>query len=405
MQTQQRPAPTPGSNNGYRQQLNRDIENLRSRSRRQFLATASWAAVGTAALVGGAALLDRVGSAGPAGGNTACNNGTGALSASNPVTLKVCQLNGSINFFAFYVAQQNGYLKANGLNIPPPPKLQVGPKLIDAVTKGEYDLANGVITDAFTWSRVDSQARVIGSFMNGYVVDVVASKKFQQEMHVSPTSPLEDKIRALRGKTIAITGKGTGTQALLTYLFRLIGLDASKETTQVSLGSNNAAALQHLKAGSVDALSFFSPIGQTAEAEGTGNIYISPVRGDIPSLTGDVHGLIYARQSTIDSKPQAIAAYIRAVAQAETFIQNNPDQAKVLLKSYLGYSADIANAVYLANQSAIAKTPVITEQEYNTAGQFHVKAGLVTLIPSYTKLVATETIQAALSGNTASCPS
>ena len=114
MQTQQRPAPTPGANDGYRQQLNRDIENLRSRSRRQFLATASWAAVGTAALVGGAALLDRVGSAGPAGGNAACNSGTGALSASHPVTLKVCQLNGSINFFAFYVAQQNGYLKANG---------------------------------------------------------------------------------------------------------------------------------------------------------------------------------------------------------------------------------------------------------------------------------------------------
>src|SRR5579883_549948 len=78
-------------------------------------------------------------------------------------TLKVCQLNKSINFFAVYVAQQKGYFTAQGLNIPTPPLLQVGPKLVSALESGQYDLANGVITDAFTWARVSSEARIIGA--------------------------------------------------------------------------------------------------------------------------------------------------------------------------------------------------------------------------------------------------
>jgi len=338
-------------------------------------------------------------------GIAACGGAATATTSSSThtqlTTLKVCQLNTSINFFPVYVAQQKGYFTAQGLNIPKPPLLQVGSKVVAGVESGNCDIGNGVITDAFNWAHVNSDGRIIGSVMNGYVVDVVVSKKFEQEMHVSVSSPLADKVNALRGKTIGITGPGTGTQALLTYLFRLQGLDAARETRQISLGSNNAAALAALKSGRVDALSFFSPIGQAAEAEGIGDILISPVRGDIPGLRGDVHGIIYAKQSTIEAKPQAVAAYIRAINQAELFIKNNPVEARTLLSSYLGPNNSVTNAVYTATAPVIATSPVITQAAYNVAGQFHVKAGLVSLIPSYSQLVATSTINSALFGSSA----
>lgn len=329
-------------------------------------------------------------------GGSANSGQTSGNSSASLTTLKVCQLNKSINFFPFYVAQQKGYLKANGLNIPTPPLLQVGSKVVDSVESGECDLGNGVITDAFNWAKADSSARIIGSFMDGYVVDIVVSKKLEQDMHVSATSPLADKIKALKGKTIAITGAGTGTQALVTYLFHLQGLDASKDIKEVSLGSNNAAALAALKSGRVDALSFFSPIGQAAEAQGIGDIFISPVRGDIPDLTGDVHGIIYTKQSTIDSKGKALAAYIKAVNQAEAYIQNNTAEAKALLKGYLGLDQNISDAVYAACSAAFAKTPVITQAEYTAAAQFHLKGGLVKTVPDYNQLIAVNTISSAL---------
>ena len=328
------------------------------------------------------------------GGSTATAQGT-ATSTPNTV-LKVCQINQSINFFPFYVAQQKGYFSAQHLSIPNPPLLQVGSKVVQGVESGSCDIGNGVITDAFSWSKVDPSARILGSVMNGYIVDIVVSKAFEQATHVSASSSLADKVMALKGKTIGITGPGSGTQALLTYLFRLEGMNAAKDATQVSLGSNNTAALGALKTGRVDALSFFSPIGQAAEAKGTGDILISPVRGDIPGLQGDVHGVFYTKQSTIDAKPQAIAGYIRAINQAETFIKNNPAETKVLLNTYLNLGQSISDAVYTATASVIATTPEITPAEYNVAAQFHLKAGLISKIPPFTNLIATNVISGAL---------
>ena len=123
------------------------------------------------------------------------------------------------------------------------------------------------------------------------------------------------------------------------------------------------------------------------------------MRGDIPSLVGDVHGVIYTKQSTIDANPQAIAAYIRAIGQAETFIQSNPAQARVLLNKYLGLGQAVTDAIYTAAAPDIAKSPQISQAAYNVAAQFHLKAGLITVIPPFTTLVATTTIDSALASS------
>jgi len=313
------------------------------------------------------------------------------------MTLNVGQLNDSINFFPFYVAEQLGYFKAQGLTLGARPRLQTGPKVVAAIEAGSIDIGGGVITDAFDMTRVDWAARIIGALTNGYVVDIVVSKRFEQETHLTEASPLPAKVDALRGKKIAITGPGTGTEALLIYLFRLQGMDAHKNATLVNLGSNNAAAMTALRTNRVDALSFFSPIGQAGEAKGTGDIFISPDNGDVPGLRGDVHGIFYTRQTVIDAKPRAVAAFIRAVAQAEDYIQANPARAQVLLNNYLKLGKNVSSAVYAATSPVWAKNPQLNQSSHGVAARFHVQAGLISIAPTYSQVVATDTINAALS--------
>ncbi len=393
---------SPAFNDTYWQRLDSEIGNLKKRTRRQFFAAAGGLLGGTALAIGGMGVLTHSLQLPGQGAN--CTKNTAAISPSSPEVLRVCQINGSINFFPFYVAQQEGYFKAQGLTIAKPELMQVGSKVVSGVESGKFDIGNGVITDAFSWAIRSSQARIIGAFMDGYVVDIVVSRQFEQTMQVSASSTLAQKIVALKGKKIGITGPNTGTQALLIYLFRQQGMNAAKEITQVSLGSNNALALKALQSGEVDALSFFSPIGQAAEAQNIGDIFISPVRGDVPGLAGDVHGVFYTMQSVIDAKPQAIAAYIRAINEAEVFIQNDTAQTKKLLNSYLGLGQGVTDAVYAAQIAGVARNPQISQGAYNVAGQFHVQAGLVSLIPSYGQLVSTNTIDGAL-GMWNACPS
>jgi NitT/TauT family transport system substrate-binding protein len=317
-------------------------------------------------------------------------------SSATNMTLNVGQINDSVNFFPFYVAEQLGYFKAQGLTLGDRPRLQTGPKVVEALESGSIDIGGGVITDAFDIAKADPSFKIIGALTNGYVVDIVAGKRFEQATHLTEASPLASKVLALRGKKIGITGPGSGTEALVVYLFKQEDLNVQKDATLVNLGSNETGALAALKTGRVDALSFFSPIGQAAEAQGIGDILISPGRGDIPGLRGDIHGVFYTRQSTINTRSKAVLAFIRAVTQAETYIQQNPSQARTLLNNYLKLGPQVTATTYAATAPVWAPNPQISQAAYNVAAQFHVQAGLIKAAPPYSSLVATNTINSAL---------
>jgi ABC-type nitrate/sulfonate/bicarbonate transport system substrate-binding protein len=324
---------------------------------------------------------------------------TGSSSSAGAMKLNVGQISDSIAFFPFYVAEQQGYFKDEGLTLGDRPRLGTGAKLAAALSAGSIDIAGGVITDAFNLARVNSAVKLIGSLVNGYYVDVTASKRFEQAAHVTKESTLAAKVKALRGKKIGITGPGSGTEALVIYLFKQQGMDAKRDAELVNLGSNNSAALAALRTGQVDALAFFSPVGQAAEVEGIGDILISPVRGDIPAMAGATHGVIFTRQSVIDTKPKAVQAFVRAVARAEKRIHDQPEQARALLKSYLkNLDPRTASAVLTDLKPALPQTPEITQQGYAVAAHFHEQAGLIKQAPAYNDLVDSKIINGALNG-------
>jgi len=108
--------------------------------------------------------------------------------------------------------------------------------------------------------------------------------------------------------------------------------------------------------------------------------------------------VLYGKQNVIDTKLQAVQAFIRAIAKAEAFIQQNPAQAAVLMAKYLKLGNDMktTNTVFSAMKPVLAQTPQINQQGYDAANQFHVKAGLIAIALPYNDLVAADTINKAL---------
>jgi NitT/TauT family transport system substrate-binding protein len=335
-------------------------------------------------------------------GDTGTTSST--TNSSSSMTLKVGQVTNSISFFPLYVAVQKGFFKAQGLTLDPatPPSLNSGAKLATAVEAGGIDIGVGGITDVFTISRVDSSIKIVGGTANAFILDVVASKNFEQQNHLTATSPLADKIKALEGKKVGISAPNSATDALITYLFRQQGMDAQKDVVKVNLGADTFTDLAALKAGRVDAVAVTAPGGEIAEEQGIGNAFISPVRGDVPTMVGQLFGVAYTKQNLIDTKPKAVQAFIRGIAQAEDFIQKNPDQMYPLLEKYLHIDQKVTGLLWTATKSCMPLTPQVSQQAYDTANNFHVKAGLIAVALDYKDLVATDTINKALSGMTGS---
>ncbi len=323
----------------------------------------------------------------------------GTTSSTSSMTLKVAQATTSISLFPFYIAEQEHFFKAQGLTLvpDPPPVLGTGPKLDAAIEAGSVEIAPSSVTDTFTVSRVDAYIRMLGAFSTDYLNDLIVSKHFEQQSHLTESSSLADKVKALLGKKIAVSASGSPSDALVTYLFRQFGYDASKDVTKVFLGTDPAAGLGALSQGRVDAITFPTPTGQFAQAQGVGDLFISPVHGDVPDMGGQLYGVIYARQQVIDAKPKAVQAYIRGLAQALAWIHKNQAQAKVLLAKFLKQKQSLADTIFDATLPSLPQTPQISQKSYEVANQFHVKAGLIALPLSY-NLVDTSTINTALSG-------
>ena len=142
-------------------------------------------------------------------------------------------------------------------------RLGTGAKVAAALKSGSIDLGAGVLTDCFNLARVDDKTRLVADLVDRYYVDVVVGTSFDGP---PVSAPLDQRIRALRGKKIGITGPGSGTEALVTYLFHRVGMNPQTDAELVNLGSTSTAALGALKSHRVDALSFFQPIAQQAAA-------------------------------------------------------------------------------------------------------------------------------------------
>ena len=314
---------------------------------------------------------------------TGCAADSPESSASEP--LNVGQISDSIAFFPLHVAEEEGFFEEEGVTLGERPRLGTGAKLAAALTSNSIDVGAGVVTDAFNLAQSNPKTLITGSLVTEYYVDIIVGTDFSGP---EATASLDEKIRALQGKNIGITGPGSGTEALVTYLFEQVGLDASKDATLVNLGAVTTSAIGALTSGQVDALSFFQPVGQTVVTQDQGSIYISPQRGDIPNLTDVLHGTMFSTTDALAAKGPQIESFNRAIDSALSFIIDEPGRSKALLQEYLaGTDAETIDALFELLPEELSESTKVEEDSFSRAVDFHIATGLISEAPKFSELV------------------
>ncbi|TDD73813.1 ABC transporter substrate-binding protein [Actinomadura darangshiensis] len=306
-------------------------------------------------------------------------------STTPPGVLNVGQISNSIAFLPLFIAEHEHYFEQEGVKLGERPRLGTGAKVAAALKSGGIDVGAGVLTDALNLARIDDGTRLVADLVDRYYVDIIVGDDFQG---APASASLDDRIRALRGKKIGITGPGSGTEALVTYLFQRVGMRSDRDAELVNLGAKATSAIGALKTGRVDALSFFQPIAQQAKAAGAGSLYISPSRGDIPGFETTAHGVVFTTQRLMDKKRTEVAAFQRAIAHAQRDIHEHPEKIPGLLAGYLKGTdpkalADLPPIV----QKEIPAQIGFTRASYESAIEFHRTTGLVKRLPTYEQIV------------------
>ena len=147
-------------------------------------------------------------------------------------------------------------------------------------------------------------------------------------------------MQDLKGRKIGVTARGSLMETATTWMLLKAGMNA-EDVTFVAVGGPNTA-YGALVSKQVDAIMMFEPAGAMCTVLATCRVIWRGAADKLPAeqyaLNGGGSGLVF-NQDYIDKNPQVIEAVIRAMKDADAFINNpaNFDETVKIAESYFKF--------------------------------------------------------------------
>jgi len=251
-------------------------------------------------------------------------------------------------FAPVYIAQQQGYFKAAGLDVTVQDG-NGGSNAVAAIVGGSAQI--GIIGFKNVTQAVDKgQAlKLVGTGLRGFPQTLVIRPDLAAELKVTPASTLAEKGAALRGRNIAVTDIGGSTGDFARLILRAGGV-ADDQATVVNI-TTIAGQLAALKARRIDAFVNSSPAGEIATADGYGVELVVPAR-DLRDVTDIEYTVQTVRQDFLEKNPAVVERYLGAVQKALDLIRTDPNKAKAAAYDFFAEQANTDEAFPAAIRDA-----------------------------------------------------
>ena len=211
----------------------------------------------------------------------------------------------NLGYAPVYLAIDQGFFKSRGLDV----SLVVATNgaHVTALVSGQvWGNIGGPESDAMANVGKADPLRTICNLVNRANVYVVARKG------TAPKSNSNADIAAfLKGKRFALSRYGGTPDLLGRWLVNTVGLDPKTDIEAVNQ-ADSAAVIAMMKNGAVDLAVTQEPFITAGVEQGLWDqpFYSFPSLGDFP------YSVVSVRQSTINSEPQVVQAFVDAVVQA-----------------------------------------------------------------------------------------
>ncbi|WFR71670.1 ABC transporter substrate-binding protein [Prescottella defluvii] len=263
----------------------------------------------------------------------ACSSGGGAGSGADGegVVLKVGLSRGVPADLMTYVAENEGFFDKRGVNVELV-TMDNANSLATALISN--DIAVDTMVPPLMWPAIDKGACV--KAMGGTIsntLEVVAQPG--TEIKGDPTDP-DTTMKSLKGKTIGVIARGSGTELWITALLSHAGMDPAKDVTFVAVGPP-ATAIQAFKAKQVDAM-YYGPMMEE-QLPPTDVVRVTDIVGrDGNALSPLVQAYYTASCEAVEQRPGDIMSYCKAIWDAYDFSQDprNDDAMAKWLAELIG---------------------------------------------------------------------
>ncbi|MBI3079765.1 MAG: ABC transporter substrate-binding protein [Deltaproteobacteria bacterium] len=281
-----------------------------------------------------------------------------------------------IHAFAFapvYVARHKGYFEAEGIDRDWQ-LVQGSAVAIAALSGGSAQFAAGASTEVITMATKGLPVLAVAGITASMTMDTVVSKAWAGARKVTPTSPLRERILALRGARMGVASLGGPPDRYARWLMTTVGLSPDGiSSIKIGGAPETMTAVKH---GTVDGFLLSPPSGPQVEHEGYGVILI-PFR-DVPEFREFVHQSLHGLKPYIERNPQVTEHVARAIARANNLILDRPEEAKVLLRKDFGrINPAVLSASLDAMRPAFARDGKMAQKEWDNTLKIHLESGAI----------------------------
>lgn len=299
-----------------------------------------------------------------------------------PVTAKAQQLTKviialpapTLTFSSAFLALDAGFYKKQGLDVEY--RMLVGVEAVNAVISGSADFT---VSTGPVFLRAAAKGQPLYAIVNLIdrpLVEMVLRKDVYQSLHITPQMTLAQRAHLLKGKTIAIQGVGSIINAWERLVVVRGGLDPETDVRIAPM--DPPAMLGALQTKAVDGFTTSLPFTTQAVMDGSAVMFASAPDGAAPDLIPFPYGLVMGKKKTCETERQKCAGVVRALAEANQMIINDPQKALGIIRHRFAHmDPKVLEAAWKTVAAAHAKDLRVNDALLDTAERVNIEAKLL----------------------------
>lgn len=226
-------------------------------------------------------------------------------------------------FWVTLGAQALGYFAAQDLEVELV-RAGGGARSLAAVAGGDAQFNIGAPASAFRARARGSDVMMVAPAVVQYVDNITMSGDWARRHGITAQSSYQDRLRALRGMTLAVSSVGGGADQLVRFLAKQAGINPDRDMTITAIpdGANMMAAMSR---GRIDGFVIPPPTGEDAVRNHGAQPLIWAGRGEVPQLDGFVYIGAIARDSWLQRNREVAIRFLRAQQRAMQAVHHAED--------------------------------------------------------------------------------
>jgi NitT/TauT family transport system substrate-binding protein len=256
-------------------------------------------------------------------------------------------------------------------------ELEGGATARQALIGGSVDLVDSASTEVLAAVAAGVDYIVTQGTIN-QTLELCARADWIEERGVTPDSPLEDRLAALDGATLGITGPGAvSDRGLRWLLIKYGGLDPDHDTviTQIGAGATMAAALEQDQ---VQGFLLSPPVCEVTGGEGV--VLVPP--GDVPEFADYIHEVLFAMRPWAEANEDLVRKVSTAISMGNNYIIQYPERSLRILQTgpFSHVDPDVIEAAFyrvVLPQVEALPDGVMTEEQWEATNTVLLEAGVI----------------------------